>query len=342
MSVVVYVGKYRSRCGIDSGASLLRELRSAHIDISTVLVNAGDSLARELRNEFALIELPPVLSLPRAQMQLCLREPPQRARLTALVASLRALHLHAGLLYYGSWLPPEIATIPERGFLNFHPAPLPYLRGFECNTFAILRGCPRFHATVHLVTDDYDDGEAYAVSPEEDLDMWCVPPELLARVDRYAAQVLTEGLVNLTRNHPVGGAACPSDEPFVADRRRLLGESAIHWERDRLVDVWRRFRALCGQQTGLRLRAPLQGNLRLVEDLRVLNTRPTALPGTLVGACEEQSDWSGCPVVSCNGGTVAIKLGDPAPHAPSFHEGRPACVMNRDLLRERCLIPLGL
>lgn len=342
MSVVVYVGKYRSRCGIDSGASLLRELRSAQIDITAVLVNAGDSLARELAGEFPVTELPSVLSLPRIQMQQRLQDPVERAGIDSLATALRALRPRAGMLYYGSWLPPAIAAIPELGFLNFHPAPLPYLRGFECNTFAILRGCPRFHATVHLVTDDYDDGDVYAVSPEEELDRWCVPPELLARVDRYAGMVLSEGLRNRERGRQAQGVACASGEAFLADRRRLLDQASIDWERDHLVDIWRRFRALCGQQTGLRLRTSLSGDLRFVEDLHVLDTQPRATPGTVVGIGSTGDPWRGWSIVACRDGTVALKPGDQAPATPSFREGHPAQVMNRNLLRERCLIPLNL
>jgi hypothetical protein len=130
--------------------------------------------------------------------------------------------------------------------------------------------------------------------------------------------------------------------PIIADRANLLAESSIRWDTDNVVDIWRRFRALCGQRTGLRLRALIDGAPRFVEDLAILDDRQPAAPGTVVDTIAGDPEWSGCPVVCCNGGLVALRPGSPAPQTASFKEGYPATLMNRQLLQVRCRIPISL
>jgi methionyl-tRNA formyltransferase len=343
MSVIAYIGRYRSRCGIDSGFSLVQDLQAAGLELSTVLVNAGDQLADQLAGHVPVTQLPAFLSLPRAQIRKHIEEPTHQAELEQCAAQLESLRPSVGLLYYGSWLPPRLSRIPSRGFLNFHPAPLPYLRGFECNTFAILRGCPRFHATVHVVRDDYDDGPVYAVSPEETLDPWCVPPELLARVDRHAPAALVEGLHNLRADRRITDMSCPPDaREFVADRSRLLEQCTVDWAEDSMVTLWRRFRAYCGQHTGVRLRALVDGACRFVDDVLVLDSKPHADAGRTLGAHDGDGEWHGCPTVAAKDGTVVLRLGEDAPAQPGFREGGCPTIMNRDLLRTRCLTAINL
>ncbi len=52
----------------------------------------------------------------------------------------------------------SLITIPERGFINFHPGYLPYNRGKDPNFWAIASGTP-FGVTIHYVNEGVDTGD---------------------------------------------------------------------------------------------------------------------------------------------------------------------------------------
>jgi methionyl-tRNA formyltransferase len=55
-------------------------------------------------------------------------------------------------------IPPEILSIPRVGTLNLHPAYLPYNRGWNTPTWAILDQTP-YGATLHWVDEGIDSGD---------------------------------------------------------------------------------------------------------------------------------------------------------------------------------------
>ncbi|WP_242927530.1 methionyl-tRNA formyltransferase [Pontibacter vulgaris] len=52
----------------------------------------------------------------------------------------------------------EVLNIPKIGFLNLHPAYLPYNRGWHTPTWAILEGTP-IGATLHFMSEELDAGD---------------------------------------------------------------------------------------------------------------------------------------------------------------------------------------
>ena len=55
-------------------------------------------------------------------------------------------------------VPREILNIPKIGFLNLHPAFLPYNKGWHTPSWSILDGTP-FGATLHFMTEHLDQGD---------------------------------------------------------------------------------------------------------------------------------------------------------------------------------------
>lgn len=58
-------------------------------------------------------------------------------------------------------IPKEVREIPHRGFLNLHPAYLPYNRGWHTPSWAIIDGTP-YGATLHLMSEKLDEGDILA------------------------------------------------------------------------------------------------------------------------------------------------------------------------------------
>ena len=69
-----------------------------------------------------------------------------------------------GVVFYGNWVPPQLFKIPLNGFINFHPGPLPFLKGMEPDTFAILEGWKKIWGTVHKVDEHFDTGLIIAMT----------------------------------------------------------------------------------------------------------------------------------------------------------------------------------
>ena len=64
-------------------------------------------------------------------------------------------------IHYPYIIPKELLEIPHRGFLNLHPAYLPYNRGWHTPSWAIVNGTP-YGATLHLMAEQLDQGDILA------------------------------------------------------------------------------------------------------------------------------------------------------------------------------------
>lgn len=92
------------------------------------------------------------------------RDPPTRSLLAGLGLDY-VLSVHYPYLF-----PPELLRLPKIGTLNLHPALLPYNRGWNTPSWAIVDGTPA-GATLHWVNEDLDAGDIALqreVSPQPD------------------------------------------------------------------------------------------------------------------------------------------------------------------------------
>jgi methionyl-tRNA formyltransferase len=86
--------------------------------------------------------------------------------------SLGGVDLVASFLFWKRIRAPLI-ELPRLGCLNFHPAPLPDLRGLGGFNIAILEGRPDYGVSVHFVEESLDTGdvvevERFAIDPEHE------------------------------------------------------------------------------------------------------------------------------------------------------------------------------
>lgn len=78
------------------------------------------------------------------------------------IQQIQELDFEIGLL---AWWPKiiknELISLPENGFINFHPGYLPYNRGKHYNFWAIVEEAP-FGVTIHMVDEGIDTGSILA------------------------------------------------------------------------------------------------------------------------------------------------------------------------------------
>lgn len=55
-------------------------------------------------------------------------------------------------------IPADVLKIPQLGFINLHPAYLPYNKGWHTPSWAILDGTP-YGATLHFMSEELDEGD---------------------------------------------------------------------------------------------------------------------------------------------------------------------------------------
>lgn len=60
-------------------------------------------------------------------------------------------------IHFPYLVPKEVLDIPKIGFLNLHPAYLPYNKGWHTPSWAIIEGTP-YGATLHFMTEELDAG----------------------------------------------------------------------------------------------------------------------------------------------------------------------------------------
>lgn len=61
-------------------------------------------------------------------------------------------------IHFPKLIPSEILNIPKVGFLNLHPAYLPFNKGWHTPSWAILEGTP-YGATLHFMSEELDAGD---------------------------------------------------------------------------------------------------------------------------------------------------------------------------------------
>jgi methionyl-tRNA formyltransferase len=78
------------------------------------------------------------------------------------LSDLADVDLGVSFLYWNRIREP-LLSLPRLGFLNFHPAPLPDMRGLGGYNVAILEGRPDWGVSAHFVDEELDTGDLVAV-----------------------------------------------------------------------------------------------------------------------------------------------------------------------------------
>lgn len=164
-----------------------------------------------------------------------------------VLASLRALDLDLIIgIHFPYIIRRDLLRLPRWGFVNLHPAFLPYNRGWHTPSWAILDGTP-YGATLHLMSEQLDTGDIIhqarlEVHPDDTAD------SLYARVKDLEFQVFCDAW-------PLLVAGIPNTIP------QIPGQGTVH----------RRQELLTAGTARIDLHEPTTGAM-LIDRLRALTT----------------------------------------------------------------------
>lgn len=117
------------------------------------------------------------------------------------IAHLRSMDLDYIIgIHFPHIVPTEVLNIPKIGFLNLHPSYLPYNKGWNTPSWAILDGTP-FGATLHYMSEALDEGDIIhqkrlEIAPDDSAN------SLYAKVLKLEFEVFKEALPSLLSLNP--------------------------------------------------------------------------------------------------------------------------------------------
>lgn len=309
LRVLLYVGRFRPESQTDFGAELIRRIRASRHTIAGCIFSRNDPLAvRVKRSGAPVFELLPMLDQPLSGIRADLRNRECRKKLAAWLAGLSLLRSDIGVSFYGSWMPPELFSLPALGFINYHPSPLPDLRGVEPDTFAVLEGRRKMWGTVHKVSEAYDEGSIVGRTAGMKVTRHMTPVVVLNTLTKYGISAILRAL-NRFHNNSVTFEKQANRQTVDAGRKRAQRESAIKWSSDDMDMIHRRLLAFCGQDIRIRLKADVGGKRYCVRDLEIHRGRFPGKPGDIIGKYCGRGKYFGQPIVRARGGVVAMDLG---------------------------------
>lgn len=317
-SWILYLGGERplnnSRGQEDSAQSLIYSAINAGFAPCLVLLHSSDHLIPWLDQQgIAWMPLPDILVGKRLEIAQALEEPQTQALLQPVCTLLQELQPQWGLSFYSPWIPPQIFSLPQQAFLNFHPGNLPELRGFEPDSWAILRAMQSIQGCVHRLTLIYDAGDlAWKTSPTS-ICPWDTPTSLIERVTRIFVEELPDLLKAMQKNSLV---FTPQLNPPLqaATRAQLIAESFVDWQLDSHQQLSRRLRVFNGQNIGIPLQARIEGRCYRLLSMELWRGPCLGDPGRLLGRYQDSSSFfDQSPIIATRDGLALVKMNELEP-----------------------------
>lgn len=175
-------------------------------------------------------------------------------KLESWLKPLEDLKPDIGFTFFASWVPPAMASLPKLGFMNFHPAPLPQLRGYFPEDLALLKGLKECGGTLHRVDRGIDEGAVLAYTQPAPTEFWDTPDSLMQRVSEWALPDIWKLFDQLEKGKVEQKVQNP-DEIYEASYEALYSESHVDWARDLHAVLHRRFQVFRGQDHRMLLKA---------------------------------------------------------------------------------------
>lgn len=277
LRLVFYTSTFRPLIGTDMGLTLIDAFLKAGHSLALVIGPAGDELeqactTRGIPYHPAL----PEFRIPSARLKARIQAEPELAqKLQDWLEPIRQAKADLGVLYFSTWIPAEMISIPRLGFINFHPAPLPELRGFLPEDFALLWGWKTMCGTLHRVTENIDEGPILGYSRKARLSLYDTPDTVMQKVGETATGIILRGIQDVAQGKP--GRKQNLDPGFDAGYGPFYPESYLNWENDSHPMLQRRYQVFRGQNHRVCLKAKLDGEV--VEVLELELHRFGAAPG---------------------------------------------------------------
>jgi methionyl-tRNA formyltransferase len=314
--IILYLGAARPfaeemQMPQDYGVRLIHRLKKNGHTLAGLLLAEDDPIRQSpvLTGEKKFF-LPEVLTLPKPQMEAMLaKEEEISKKLDVWFEEIRKLDADLGIVFYGNWVPPKLSNIPKAGFINYHPGPLPFLKGIEPDTFIILEGWRKVWGAVNRVEGHFDCGSIVAVTKTIKVSKYATPVEVLHALTALGVEAIIRAIKNIAKNKP-SPIRLAKKEGSSATFAMAKRESFISWEGDTGEMLSRRLRAFCGQDIKVRLKASINGKLNFVYDLETYRIRKKYIrsfkAGELLGFYLYPGKYYRAPIIKTIDGLVVL------------------------------------
>lgn len=267
LSILFYTAWFRPTLGRDVAVELLNglELRGHRI---AAVIGTGESFGYDTSLEVACsahgwtyIEAHPAFKLSMKTWSTLLKEDSShRESFQAWIDTLSKYKADIGLLYFSTWIPSVMTALCPMGFVNFHPGPLPHIRGFLPEDWALLSGYRSFGGTVHKVETDIDTGPILALTEPAPIQEWDTPDSFMQSIAEYGLPGILDAIDSLYN----GDAKWTIQNPntgFDASYEAVYPYSFINWVGDTHEMLHRKFQVFRGQAHRIVLKAQINNTI---------------------------------------------------------------------------------
>lgn len=314
--VCLFVGNHRPFTDRkDSGEELLKALLSPEINLTAVYVPPNDPLVKKKYRACEVRTIPEIMCQPKKQMLENFQKKEFFTEWIAWLDDFRREKYSLGVVYFGGWIPPDLFTAPELGFLNFHPGPLPALRGFEAETWAILSDMCSFYGTVHKVSAEYDEGEIIWRTPQVPIRPRETPHSLLLRAC-YAGISNIHEIVCAFHDGKMESYPQKITAGIVASTKLVASRAKVNWAEDSLAVLDRKNRAFNGQSISVPFTLVHEEEERIISNIHTLPGEQGGGLGEYLGKYTESGAFRGGEMFQALDGIVVTKLLPPGTKKP--------------------------
>jgi len=310
IKVIIYLGETRPFDNEDYGLKLIIELEKKGYNVAALLLKKSDPInqmpAETPVNKIKKIILPDVLTLSKPEMKEMLKREEVSQEINAWMEGVKKMDIDLGIVFFGFWLPPEMYNVTKMGLINFHPGPLPYLKGIEPDTFIILEGWKKVWGAVHKVVSNFDEGDIIAKTKILNVSKYSTPVDVLLKLTNLGIAAISEAIKNIMDNKPTYKVK----NGTVATLARAKKESYIQWDKDDIKMIDRRIRAFSGQDIKIRLKAIINNKLYYIYNLEIYKTNNKFIrsfnAGTFLGLYLKEGSYYLKPIVKAIDGVVVL------------------------------------
>jgi folate-dependent phosphoribosylglycinamide formyltransferase PurN len=318
-SMCVFIGKSRPFLPHDTGKVLLQELSKQGFTLEGVFFYPNDPLREWAKDHFPVYLVPKFLRGSYGLMAKNLREQGPDEKFQQWLTWFNNRQFTQGLVFFAGWIPPHIFSIFPQGMINYHPGPLPELPGYEPETMAVLLGLDRFHGTMHVVDEIFDNGELLWYSPSIKIKPTDGPVSILYKTTIKACKTMPQALDLFYRGSLTKPKLSGRSVVVYASRKACRNFSVIDWQRDGLETILRKNRAFNEQEISLDLLCHAFGAITTVKDavsaenifrklfikrMKLGNKKP--LPGSQIGVYNGPGRFKGSPVFKTLTGNILL------------------------------------
>ncbi|MDA3900293.1 MAG: formyltransferase family protein [Spirochaetes bacterium] len=283
LRIIVYAGLDRPRGRVDYGLQLIERLDAYKHHVTGIIIENNDPMAiyPEVTYKQQII-YPQFMCDKIAEVKKNISSSSYAAQYEDLQEQIRNLKPDLGVVFLGRWVPPEIFNIPRLGFINYHPGPLPYLRGMEPDTFAILEGWNSIWGTVHKINEGFDTGDILFTTPKIEINEYATPVSVLHDLTQAGIELIHETVHAISKDKDIPRQQLEGSGSM-ATFKMAMANSYIEWEHDSNQILNRKLRAFCGQDIGVRLKLRLGDDCYTVLDLELYEGSFPGKSGDLLG-----------------------------------------------------------